>query len=45
MAGLLIAATAQRLGATVLHYDGDYDQIEAITGYPSRWVVEPGTAD
>lgn len=45
MADLLIAATAQRHGATVLHYDGDYDQIEAITGYPSRWVVEPGTAD
>ncbi|EFL25295.1 PIN family toxin-antitoxin system, toxin component [Streptomyces himastatinicus ATCC 53653] len=45
MADLLIAATAQRHGATVLHYDGDYDQIAAITGYPSRWVAEPGTAD
>ena len=29
---LLIAATAERYGLTVLHYDGDYDQIAAITG-------------
>lgn len=45
MADLIIAATAHRHGATVLHYDGDYDQIAGITGHPSRWVVEPGTAD
>jgi predicted nucleic acid-binding protein len=32
MADLLVAATAERHGVTVLHYDGDYDIIAAITG-------------
>ncbi|RAJ39718.1 hypothetical protein K353_03748 [Kitasatospora sp. SolWspMP-SS2h] len=45
MADLLIAATAERHGVTVLHYDGDYDMIAAITGQPTRWVVPAGTAD
>ncbi|WP_405105581.1 PIN domain nuclease [Micromonospora sp. NBC_01405] len=45
MADLLIAATAERHGATVLHYDGDYDMITAITGQPTTWVVPGGTAD
>lgn len=45
LADLLIAATAQRHKVTVLHYDGDYDQIAEITGHPSRWVVDPGAAD
>ncbi|MFE6866920.1 PIN domain nuclease [Kitasatospora sp. NPDC057692] len=45
MAGMLIAATAERHEATVLHYDGDYDMIAAITGRPTRWVVPTGTAD
>ncbi|WP_319193320.1 trypsin-like serine protease [Streptomyces sp. DK15] len=42
---LIIAATAERHGATVLHYDGDYDVIAAVTGGPMRWVVPAGTAD
>ena len=42
---LIIAATAERHGATVLHYDGDYDMIAAVTGQPTRWVVPAGTAD
>lgn len=42
---LLIAATAERSGATVLHYDGDYDMIASVTGQPMRWVVPAGTAD
>lgn len=42
---LLIAATAERHGATILHYDGDYDMIAAITDQPMRWVAPPGTAD
>ncbi|MFI1027492.1 PIN domain nuclease [Streptomyces sp. NPDC020951] len=42
---LVIAATAERHGATVLHYDGDYDMIAGVTGQPTRWVVPPGTAD
>ncbi|EFL16810.1 PIN domain nuclease [Streptomyces sp. C] len=42
---LVIAATAERHGATVLHYDGDYDMIAEVTGQPMRWVVPRGTAD
>jgi predicted nucleic acid-binding protein len=42
---LVIAATAERNGATVLHYDGDYDMIASVTGQPMRWVVPAGTAD
>ncbi|MEV1064329.1 PIN domain nuclease [Streptomyces sp. NPDC050263] len=45
VADLVIAATAERNGATVLHYDGDYDMIAGVTGQPTRWVVPPGTAD
>ena len=45
MADLLIAATAERHGATVLHYDGDFDMIAAVTGQPTAWVVPAGTAD
>lgn len=45
MADLLIAATAERHGATVMHYDGDFDMIAAITGQPVAWVVPAGTAD
>jgi predicted nucleic acid-binding protein len=42
---LVIAATAERGGATVLHYDGDYDMIASVTGQSMRWVVPAGTAD
>ncbi|MFG2917445.1 PIN domain nuclease [Kitasatospora sp. NPDC048298] len=42
---LVIAATAERHGATVLHYDGDFDMIAAVTGQPTEWVVPPGSAD
>jgi predicted nucleic acid-binding protein len=42
---LLIAATAERYGLTVLHYDGDYDRIAAVTGQPVEWIVPRGTAD
>ncbi len=40
---LLIAAVAERERVTILHYDGDYDHISAITGQPARWVVPRGT--
>jgi len=40
---LLIAATAERHGATVLHYDADYDLIAAVTGQPTEWVVPRGS--
>jgi predicted nucleic acid-binding protein len=42
---LLIAATAERYGLTVLHYDGNYDRIATLTGQTAEWVVPPGTAD
>ncbi|MEW2570804.1 PIN domain nuclease [Streptomyces sp. NPDC047070] len=44
VADLIIAATAERHGATVLHYDGDYDMIAAVTSQPTSWVVPAGTA-
>ena len=40
---LLIAATAERHGLAVIHYDADYDRIAAITGQPVEWVVPAGT--
>ena len=38
---LLIAATAEVHGATVLHHDRDFDRIGAVTGQPMRWIVAP----
>lgn len=40
---LIIAATAEFHGATVLHYDADYDRIAAITGQPAEWVAPKGS--
>jgi predicted nucleic acid-binding protein len=40
---LIIAATAEEYGATVLHYDADYDRIAAITGQPMEWVAPRGS--
>lgn len=40
---LIIAATAESHGATVLHYDADYDRISAVTGQPVEWVVPRGS--
>ncbi len=40
---LIIAATAELHGATVLHYDADYDRIAAITGQATEWVAARGT--
>ena len=45
VADLVIAATAERHGVTVLHYDGDYDMIASVTGQPTHWVVPAGSAD
>lgn len=42
---LLIAATGERHGVTVLHYDHEYDLIASVTGQGVRWVVPRGTAD
>lgn len=40
---LIIAATAEQAGATVLHYDAGYDRIAAVTGQPTEWVAERGS--
>lgn len=40
---LLVAATAELNGLTVLHYDGDFDVIKRATGQPARWLAPPGT--
>ncbi len=40
---LIIAATAELGGATVLHYDADYDRIAAVTGQPTEWVAPRGS--
>jgi predicted nucleic acid-binding protein len=40
---LIIAATAELAGATVLHYDADFDRIAAVTGQPTEWVAERGS--
>lgn len=40
---LLIAASAEQAGLTVLHYDRDYDLIAEVTGQPTEWVVPRGT--
>ncbi len=40
---LIIAATAESAGLTVLHYDSDFDQIAQVTGQPVEWVVPRGS--
>jgi predicted nucleic acid-binding protein len=43
IADLVIAATAESLGLTVLHYDEDYDRISAITGQAADWIAPRGS--
>lgn len=40
---LMVAATAELSGATVLHYDHDFDLIAAVTGQPTEWIIARGT--
>lgn len=40
---LLIAASAERAGMTLVHYDSDYDTIAAVTRQPMRWVAPRGS--
>ena len=42
-ADLLIAAAAEGAGATLLHYDEDFDRIAAVTGQPTRWIAPRGS--
>jgi hypothetical protein len=40
---LLVAATAERQGVSVVHYDADFDLVSAVTGQPTEWVVPAGS--
>jgi predicted nucleic acid-binding protein len=40
---LIIAATAEDHGATVVHYDKDFELIAEVTKQPTQWVVPAGT--
>lgn len=40
---LVVAATAEQHHMTVLHYDGDFVQVAALTGQSVRWVAAPGS--
>ncbi len=40
---LIISAAAQANGATVLHYDKDFDLIASITSQPTEWILPRGT--
>lgn len=42
---LVIAAVAERAGATLLHYDADFDRIAEVTGQSVEWVVPAGDAE
>ncbi len=42
---LLVAAAAEALNLTVLHYDADFEHISAATGQAQQWVVPAGTVD
>jgi predicted nucleic acid-binding protein len=41
-ADLLIAATALEADVELLHYDGDYEAIGAVSALRHRWLVERG---
>lgn len=40
---LIIAAVAELAGATIWHYDRDFDRIARITHQPVRWVARAGS--
>jgi predicted nucleic acid-binding protein len=41
----LVSAVAEARNLTILHYDGDYETVAAITGQKHEWIVARGTAD
>ena len=43
IADLIIAAAAEAAGATVLHYDADFERISKVTGQPMRWIAPRGS--
>ncbi|KPI29347.1 UPF0129 protein [Actinobacteria bacterium OK074] len=40
---LLIAATAELQGLTVLHYDNDFETVASVTGQRTQWLMPPGS--
>ncbi|GAA0812618.1 PIN domain nuclease [Spirilliplanes yamanashiensis] len=40
---LLVAACAELLDLTLLHYDADFDAVAVVTGQRTRWLAEPGS--
>jgi predicted nucleic acid-binding protein len=42
---LLVAAAAEDVDAIVVHYDGDFETIAAVTAQATQWIVPAGTAD
>ncbi|MEU2612282.1 PIN domain-containing protein [Micromonospora sp. NPDC007271] len=40
---LLIAATAEYQGLSLLHYDRDFEQVGAMTSQPMRWLAPAGS--
>jgi predicted nucleic acid-binding protein len=40
---LLVAATAELQGLTLLHYDNDFETIASVTGQRTQWLVPPGS--
>jgi predicted nucleic acid-binding protein len=42
---LIVAATAFRHDATVLHYDRHFDAIARVTGQPCEWIARRGALD
>ena len=39
----LVAAAAQEINATVLHYDSDYDLLAEVMDFESAWLALPGS--
>lgn len=39
----LVAASAQELGATVIHYDRDYDTLAQVMEFESAWLAPAGS--
>lgn len=42
---LLVAAAAESLNLSVLHYDVDFEHISAVSGLAHQWVLPAGTVD
>jgi predicted nucleic acid-binding protein len=40
---LLVAATAELTGRTLLHYDRDFETVAGATGQAAQWLAPPGS--